>query len=73
MLICHCHAVNDHRIRSEIALGARTVAQVARACRAGSDCGGCARAVAEIIEETRYRSLPTISGAPTAPSQLAAE
>lgn len=52
MLICHCQGVNDRRIREEVGRGARTVAQIGRACGAAVCCGGCARAVAEIVEES---------------------
>lgn len=50
MLICHCERVNDHRIREAAQKGARTVGQVGRMCGAGTGCGGCVRAIAEIVE-----------------------
>lgn len=56
MLICHCECVNDRRIRQEIGAGARTVGQVGRACRAGTRCGGCVGAVAELLEKADARS-----------------
>lgn len=49
MLICHCKNVSSREIRSAVRGGARTGAEVARACAAGSRCGGCAEAVAEIV------------------------
>jgi bacterioferritin-associated ferredoxin len=52
MLICHCESVNDRRIREAVQGGARTVAQVGRSCGAGTCCGGCVRAVVEILETT---------------------
>src|SRR5690606_15690572 len=70
MLICHCECVNDRRIRQEIGAGARTVGQVGRACRAGTRCGGCVSAVAELLEKTEAR--PSYSSY-SRPLPLAAE
>jgi bacterioferritin-associated ferredoxin len=39
--VCICHAVPDSEIRSCIARGARTVAEVGDACGAGTGCGSC--------------------------------
>ncbi len=76
MLICHCERVNDRRIREVVEAGAKTVGQVGRACRAGTCCGGCARAIAEIVEEADSRAtvhrLKTDGGAPR-PLPVAAE
>lgn len=59
MLICHCRAVNDHRIRAHALSGAQTVGQVGRATGAGTCCGGCVPAIREILESTR--TLPVLS------------
>lgn len=59
MLICHCRAINDRKIRQAALDGAVTVAQVRRATGgAGGCCGGCVPAIAEILEKTR--PLPVI-------------
>ena len=55
MVVCHCEAVNDERIRAEVRSGARTLAEVARGCRAGSTCGGCLPAVAEVVDDESAR------------------
>lgn len=55
MLICHCKRVNDHQIRQATSNGARTVGQVGRLLGAGTCCGGCVPAVAEIVEDERGR------------------
>lgn len=55
MLICHCERVNDQRIREAVENGARTVGQVGKACGAGTCCGGCVKAIAEIVEEAEGR------------------
>lgn len=50
MLVCHCQSVSDREIRAVVRSGARTRSQVARACRAGSRCGGCAPTIDQILE-----------------------
>ncbi len=57
MRICHCKLVNDRMIREAIVGGARTVAQVGRACGAATGCGGCAPAVSELIEQRRTEQV----------------
>jgi bacterioferritin-associated ferredoxin len=51
MIVCHCHRVCDRTIRAAVRSGACTEEAVGEACGAGSMCGGCVPAVAEIIEE----------------------
>ena len=51
MLVCHCFSVNDRRIRAAIAEGARDEIDVASACGAGRDCGGCLPAVQRLLDE----------------------
>jgi bacterioferritin-associated ferredoxin len=51
VLICHCRAVTDRAIRAAIEAGARTPAEVARSCRAGTGCGGCRSAVRQLLGE----------------------
>ena len=49
MLVCHCKQVSDRQIRDAVRAGARTRGDVARACAAGTRCGGCVPAVEEIV------------------------
>lgn len=49
MLICHCNGISDRAIRHAVRNGAETPAEVARACGAGSGCGGCLKAVNQLI------------------------
>lgn len=51
MLVCHCRAVNDRRIHAEIDRGARCDVDVALACGAGAECGGCLPAVNRLLDE----------------------
>ena len=55
MVVCHCEAVNDERIRAEVRSGAGTLAEVARGCRAGTVCGGCLPSVAEVVDDESAR------------------
>lgn len=70
MIVCHCHGVTDREIRASIHGGARTCADVADSCGAGSGCGGCRELVAEIVASER-RHL-TIVRAEALPSPLVA-
>ena len=51
MLVCHCRAVNDAAVRAAIAAGAQDELDIARACNAGTDCGGCLPAIAALLDE----------------------
>jgi bacterioferritin-associated ferredoxin len=55
MIVCHCHGVTDREIRASVQSGARTCADVADSCGAGSGCGGCSSLVAEIVQGERRR------------------
>jgi bacterioferritin-associated ferredoxin len=57
MLVCHCHAVSERRIRESVRAGARSCREVERMTGAGGDCGGCAEAVSEIVAR-ESQSLP---------------
>jgi bacterioferritin-associated ferredoxin len=65
MIVCLCAGVDDCEIRSCISDGARSLADIARACGAGADCGGCidlledALDEAETPEPVRLRLFPS--------------
>jgi bacterioferritin-associated ferredoxin len=61
-MVCSCHVVSDRRINRTIDYGARSVSEVADACRAGSSCGGCHDAIEGLIEQRC--GLPTYSSTP---------
>jgi bacterioferritin-associated ferredoxin len=50
MMICHCNGISDRTVRNAVLHGAADLDQVARACGAGRDCGGCAEAIEEVLE-----------------------
>jgi bacterioferritin-associated ferredoxin len=56
MILCSCRAVTDRTIRAAIAAGAHTIEDVARLCGAGSACGGCTPALAELLRESGDRT-----------------
>ncbi len=62
MIVCSCHGVPDSAIDSAIKGGARSVDQVAGACRAGSDCGSCKQMIRKMLE--RGLGHPQKDGAP---------
>lgn len=49
MLVCHCEVVNHERIIAEVLDGASCVDEVGDRCGAGTRCGGCVRAIEEIL------------------------
>lgn len=49
MVVCHCRAVSDCRVRQAIEAGAADVDAIARQCGAGSGCGGCRPALAMLL------------------------
>ena len=53
MVVCHCKAVNDTRLRAEIAAGAVDADDLADRCGAGSQCGGCYETIVEILQQHR--------------------
>ena len=57
MLVCHCKNVSDRAVRSCVREGARTRADIARKCGAGTGarCGGCRPLIDELVEEERAR------------------
>lgn len=51
MVICHCEAVNDRRIREEIAAGALDADALAERCGAGGRCGGCQATIDALLAQ----------------------
>jgi bacterioferritin-associated ferredoxin len=63
MLVCHCKAVHEARVRAVIDAGASDEFDVAEACGAGSDCGGCVPTITSLLDEV---AAPCGGGALTA-------
>ncbi len=50
VIVCHCFGVSDRRIHAEAGLGANDLDDITARCGAGSDCGGCADLIEDILE-----------------------
>ncbi|MEZ5145062.1 MAG: (2Fe-2S)-binding protein [Acidimicrobiales bacterium] len=59
MVVCHCHGVNDSRIRDEVADGAGDLDELSNRCGAGSTCGGCRPTVERLLEQLDLAGDPT--------------
>jgi bacterioferritin-associated ferredoxin len=51
MYVCSCRGVTDRTIDAVIAVGARSVEEIARRCGAGARCGGCGPALERLLAE----------------------
>ena len=51
VMVCHCEAVNDAAISTEIAAGALDAEALAERCGVGAHCGGCHAAVEQLLAE----------------------
>jgi bacterioferritin-associated ferredoxin len=59
MLVCHCNGVSDKTVRRAVRQGAQTVAEVGRACGAGTCCQGCGPTLGRIIQHEARREANT--------------
>jgi bacterioferritin-associated ferredoxin len=50
MYVCLCEGVTNETIAELVAAGARTPKAVAKACRAGTNCGRCVATIRAIID-----------------------
>lgn len=55
MLVCHCNGVSDKTVRRAVRQGAQSVAEVGRACGAGTCCQGCSPMIHRIIQHESHR------------------
>ena len=58
MLVCHCHAVSERRIRKAIRNGCASLHELAAGCGAGAGCGGCRPELAVILDEELRAAEP---------------
>ena len=63
MIVCHCRAVNDGRVRAEIEAGASCEADLGLRCGAGTGCGGCLPALERLLAEYGLAPLAPMAGA----------
>ena len=71
MLVCHCNAVYDHEVEDLVAAGAVDEFDVAQACGAGTDCGGCLPMIAGILEECAPAGCPKAQLLRSGPREMA--
>jgi bacterioferritin-associated ferredoxin len=65
MIVCLCRGVRERTVRATLAEGASTVAEIRRACGAGTECGACCPMLAELVVQARGCARST-SGASSA-------
>jgi bacterioferritin-associated ferredoxin len=54
VIVCLCRGVSDRAVHEALACGASSLPDLAAACRgAGTDCGGCRRMLAALLEASR--------------------
>jgi len=66
VIVCHCYGVSDRTIRRAARAGAVTADLVARACGAGTGCGGCRGAVQELLSTELSAASAVAAPAPAA-------
>ncbi|MFB7613895.1 bacterioferritin-associated ferredoxin [Kitasatospora sp. NPDC056181] len=54
-----CHAVTEAQVKNEIDAGANSPRQIAKGCKAGTDCGSCVRRIQALLGEHGARPCPT--------------
>lgn len=57
-MVCLCHGISERKLAKVIDHGATTVDDVGRACRAGTDCGGCRRTIEQALAERHAAAAP---------------
>ncbi|MFF9348664.1 bacterioferritin-associated ferredoxin [Streptomyces sp. NPDC014734] len=49
MYVCSCFGITDKQVKEHAEAGACTPRQIASVCKAGTDCGGCVRAIQALL------------------------
>ncbi len=49
MYVCSCFGITEQQVREHADKGACTPRQIASACKAGTDCGGCVRRIQALL------------------------
>ncbi|MGW1839765.1 (2Fe-2S)-binding protein [Streptomyces sp. BBFR2] len=49
MYVCSCFGITEQQVRDHAETGACTPRQIASACKAGTDCGGCVRRIQALL------------------------
>jgi bacterioferritin-associated ferredoxin len=62
VIVCQCNGVSDRTIRRAVRGGAASCREIARSCNAGTFCGGCRPAIAELIREEQSDAVVEAAG-----------
>nr|WTB30571.1 (2Fe-2S)-binding protein [Streptomyces sp. NBC_00830] len=49
MYVCSCFGITEQQVKEHADAGACTPRQIASACKAGTDCGGCVRRIQAML------------------------
>ncbi|PCG83836.1 [Fe-S]-binding protein [Streptomyces sp. WZ.A104] len=49
MYVCSCFGITEAQVKKHADAGACTPRQIASACKAGTDCGGCVRRIQALL------------------------
>ncbi|MFI2639699.1 bacterioferritin-associated ferredoxin [Streptomyces sp. NPDC018610] len=49
MYVCSCFGITEQQVKQHADNGACTPRQIASACKAGTDCGGCVRRIQALL------------------------
>ncbi|MFD7990993.1 (2Fe-2S)-binding protein [Streptomyces mexicanus] len=73
--VCSCFGITEQQVKQHAENGACTPRQIASACKAGTDCGGCVRRIQALLgrgacprRELIDRSAPALAQLPSRPS-----
>jgi len=64
---CICFGINERTVREHVRAGAATLAALAEACGAGSDCAGCRDRLRRLISEETLDPRTTTPAEPGGP------
>lgn len=53
MYVCSCFGITEQQVKEHADAGACTPRQIASACKAGTDCGGCVRRIQAMLGAVR--------------------
>ncbi|MFF0462203.1 (2Fe-2S)-binding protein [Streptomyces mexicanus] len=75
MYVCSCFGITEQQVKQHAENGACTPRQIASACKAGTDCGGCVRRIQALLgrgacprRELIDRGAPALAQLPSRPS-----
>ncbi|MGW9305043.1 (2Fe-2S)-binding protein [Streptomyces cyaneofuscatus] len=58
MYVCSCFGITEAQVKKHADAGACTPRQIASACKAGTDCGGCVRRIQALLgRDCAHRDL----------------